>query len=129
LLQILQSPLHAKPQQRGSTSEHQTLTVKTKLGIYNRNNNNNNNTKTNINFVDFSPHANYTDCATATGRRILMPTFADKRVSLGRRGGSARPLITVPRPESLLLLSSNSSFILTRLSGPRSRPTTTQKIW
>jgi hypothetical protein len=32
------------------------------------------------------------------------------------------------RPEPLLLYSSSSSIDLTRLSGPRSRPTTTQKI-
>jgi hypothetical protein len=31
------------------------------------------------------------------------------------------------RPEPLLFHSSNSSIILTRLSGPRSRPTTSQK--
>jgi hypothetical protein len=32
-------------------------------------------------------------------------------------------------PEPLLFHSSNSSVILTSLSGPRSRPTTSQKIW
>jgi hypothetical protein len=32
-------------------------------------------------------------------------------------------------PEPLLLHSSSSSIILTRLSGPRSRPSTSQKIW
>jgi hypothetical protein len=31
--------------------------------------------------------------------------------------------------EPLLSLSSSSSVILTSLSGPRSRPTTSQKIW
>jgi hypothetical protein len=30
--------------------------------------------------VNFSMQANYTDCATATGRRILVPTFADRGV-------------------------------------------------
>jgi hypothetical protein len=30
---------------------------------------------------------------------------------------------------SLLFLSSSSSVVLTRLSGPRSRPTTSQKLW
>jgi hypothetical protein len=29
----------------------------------------------------------------------------------------------------LLFLSSSSSLVLTRMSGPRSRPTTSQKIW
>jgi hypothetical protein len=33
------------------------------------------------------------------------------------------------RPEPLLFLSSSSSVVLTRLSGLRSRPTTSQKIW
>jgi hypothetical protein len=32
-------------------------------------------------------------------------------------------------PEPLLFHSSSSSVILTRLSGPRSRPTISQKIW
>jgi hypothetical protein len=32
-------------------------------------------------------------------------------------------------PEPLLSRSSSSSFIVTRLSGLRSRPTTSQKIW
>jgi hypothetical protein len=32
-------------------------------------------------------------------------------------------------PEPLLFHSSSSSINLTRLSGPRSRPTTSQKIW
>jgi hypothetical protein len=32
------------------------------------------------------------------------------------------------RPEPLLFLSSSSSVVVTRLSGPRSRSTTSQKI-
>jgi hypothetical protein len=35
-----------------------------------------------------SPQANYTDWATATCRRNLVPTFVDSRVSRGQRGGS-----------------------------------------
>jgi hypothetical protein len=38
--------------------------------------------------VAFSPQANYTDCVTATGRRILVPTFTDRGVSGGQRGVS-----------------------------------------
>jgi hypothetical protein len=38
--------------------------------------------------VGFSPQANYTDWATATCRRNLVPTFADRGVSRGERGGS-----------------------------------------
>jgi hypothetical protein len=38
--------------------------------------------------VAFSPQANYTDWATATCRRNLMPTSVDKGMSRGQRGGS-----------------------------------------
>jgi hypothetical protein len=34
----------------------------------------------------FSLQANYTDWETATGRRILVPTFVDRGVSHGQRG-------------------------------------------
>jgi hypothetical protein len=40
------------------------------------------------NSVAFSPQANYTDWETATCRRILVPTFADRGVSRGQHGGS-----------------------------------------
>jgi hypothetical protein len=40
------------------------------------------------NSVAFSPQANYTDWATDTGRRILLPTLVDRRVSRGQRVGS-----------------------------------------
>jgi hypothetical protein len=33
------------------------------------------------------------------------------------------------RPEPLILLPSSSSIVLTRLSGPRSRPTAPEKMW
>jgi hypothetical protein len=36
----------------------------------------------------FSPQANYTDWATATCWRNLVPTFADRGVSRGERSGS-----------------------------------------
>jgi hypothetical protein len=35
-----------------------------------------------------SPQANYTDWTTATCRRNLVPTFVDRGVSCGQRGGS-----------------------------------------
>jgi hypothetical protein len=38
--------------------------------------------------VAFSPQANYTRWATATGWRILMPSFVDRGVSCGQRGGT-----------------------------------------
>ena len=40
-----------------------------------------------------------------------------------------RPLISVFWTGAATFYSSSSSIDLTRLSGPRSRPTTTQKIW
>jgi hypothetical protein len=40
------------------------------------------------NSVALSPQANYTDWATATCRRNLVPTFVDRGVSRGQRGGS-----------------------------------------
>jgi hypothetical protein len=40
------------------------------------------------NSVAFSPQGNHTDCVAATCRRILVPTFADRRVSRGQRGRS-----------------------------------------
>jgi hypothetical protein len=55
--------------------------------------------------------------------------FCGYRVSCGQRNGSPRSLIRFSWPEPLLFHSSSSSLILTRLSGPRSRPTTSQKIW
>jgi hypothetical protein len=39
--------------------------------------------------------ANYTDLATATGRRILVPTFADRRVPHGQWRRNSRPLISI----------------------------------
>jgi hypothetical protein len=55
----------------------------------------------------------------------LVPTFSDRWC----RVVSAADPFPFPRPEPLLLLSSSSSTVLTRLSGPSSRPTTCQKIW
>ena len=68
-----------------------------------------------------------------SGRRRsakLVPTFAERGVSRGQRNGSPRPLISVFwTGAATFFYSSSSSIDLTRLSGPRSRPTTTQKIW
>jgi hypothetical protein len=52
-----------------------------------------------------------------------VPIFADRGVSRSQRGGSR-----FSRPESLFFLSSISSIVLTRLSGPRSRPTTSHNF-
>jgi hypothetical protein len=45
-------------------------------------------TKQKTNSVAFSPQANYTDWATATCPRNLVPTFVDRGVSRGQRGRS-----------------------------------------
>jgi hypothetical protein len=44
--------------------------------------------KKQTNSVALSPQANYTDWATATCRRNLVPTFEDRGVSHGQGGGS-----------------------------------------
>jgi hypothetical protein len=44
--------------------------------------------KQTTNAVALSPQANYTDWATAICRRNLVPTFVDRGVSHGQRGGS-----------------------------------------
>jgi hypothetical protein len=46
----------------------------------------------------------------------------------GQRDESLRPYSRLSRPEPLLFLSSSFSIVLMRLSEPRSRPTTSQKI-
>jgi hypothetical protein len=55
--------------------------------------------------------------------------FCGYRVLRGQRNGSPRPYSPFSRPESLLFRPNRSSIVLTRLSGPRSRPTTFRKIW
>jgi hypothetical protein len=45
-------------------------------------------TEKQTNSVAFSLQANYTDWSTATFRRNLVPTFVDRWVSRGERGGS-----------------------------------------
>jgi hypothetical protein len=55
-------------------------------GLYDNDDDDDDKNKTNS--VAFSPHANYTNWATATCRRNLAPTFADRGVSRCQRGGS-----------------------------------------
>jgi hypothetical protein len=50
-------------------------------------------------------------------------------VPRGQRDGSLRPYSRSSRPEPLIFLPSSSSVVLTRLNGPRSRPTICQKMW
>jgi hypothetical protein len=73
--------------------------------------------KKQTNSVAFSSQANYTDWATATCWRNLVPNYADRRVSRGQRGGCPTVFQVAPH-------------LLTQgLIVPRSRPTATQKIW
>jgi hypothetical protein len=80
--------------------------------------------------VALSPQANYTHWATATCRRNLVPNFVDKGASRGQRGGS-------PTVVNLSFLDRSRYFFFQvaphlssqGLSGPRSRPTATHKIW
>jgi hypothetical protein len=77
-----------------------------------------------------SPQAKYTDWATATCRRNLVPTFVDRGVSRGQRGGSPRGrLPQFYRPEPLIFFQVAPHLSSQGLSEPRSRPTATQKIW
>jgi hypothetical protein len=55
--------------------------------------------------------------------------FAYIEVSRIERAGHLHLYSRLSRPEPLLFLSSSSSVVLTRLSGPRSRSTASQKIW
>jgi hypothetical protein len=83
----------------------------------------------------------YVDCATEAHRRIwrsserqplideVSANFCGQRVSHGQRNGSPRPYSRISRPEPLLSLPSRSSSVFTRLSGPHSRPATSQKMW
>jgi hypothetical protein len=83
-----------------------------------------------FNSMAFRPQANYTDWATTTGQRILVPAFVDRGVSRGQRGGT-------PAAINLSFLDQNHySFFQVAphlcsggLMDPHSRPIATQKIW
>jgi hypothetical protein len=85
--------------------------------------------KSKTNSEAFNSQANYTGWVTAAGLQNLVPNFAD-------RGVSRRQLDWCPVAADLGFLDQSCqftskyfSFILTRLSGPSSRPTVSQKIW
>jgi hypothetical protein len=59
----------------------------------------------------------------------LVPIIGDKGLSHSQPGEFPSAVISVSGPEPLLFLPSSSSVVLKRLSGPRSRPTTCQKMW
>jgi hypothetical protein len=82
------------------------------------------------NYLSFSLQANNTDWATATGLLILVPTFLEGGVSRGQRDETPTAVnLSFLEQNPLLCLASSSSFILTKLSGPRYGPTATQKMW
>jgi hypothetical protein len=69
-------------------------------------------------------------CSSIWGHRSDVQEFySRKRVPRGQWDGSLRPYSRLSRPQPLLFFSISFSIVLTRLSGPRSRPTTSQKIW
>jgi hypothetical protein len=76
----------------------------------------------------FSPQANYTDRAIAACRQSYCQLRIEGIAWSAQRNPAAVNLGFL-EPEPLLLSSSSSSVILTRLSGPRSRPTASQKMW
>jgi hypothetical protein len=59
----------------------------------------------------------------------LVPTFADRGVAWSAQRIPTAVNLGSLDPEPLVFNSSSSSVVLTRLSGPRSWPTTSQKIW
>jgi hypothetical protein len=66
------------------------------------------------NSVAFSLQANYTDWATATCQRNLVPTFVDRGVSRGQHGGSPTVVSLSFLDRNWYFLSSSSSFIIAR---------------
>jgi hypothetical protein len=72
-------------------------------------------------FRGLSPPANYTYRAAASCRLTKCQLLRMEGV-----GWSSR---RVHRPEPLHFIPSSSLTVTTRLTGPRSRPTTSQKIW
>jgi hypothetical protein len=54
--------------------------------------------------------------------------FCGYKVPRSQRDGTLWPNSPFSRPEPLPFLPSSSTIVLTRLSGPRSRPTASQKV-
>jgi hypothetical protein len=68
-----------------------------------------------------SPQANYTDRATADVGEVV-PTFAGRGCYVVSATDSHGRSSRFSGPEPLLLFSSSSSVVITRLSGPRYTP-------
>jgi hypothetical protein len=95
------------------------------LKIHNNKNKNNNSNENSVVWV--RERTIQTERPPLVGEVIA--NFCGWRMSCCQCDGFLRPYSRFPRPEPLLYLSSSSSIVLTRLSGLRSRPTTSQKIW
>jgi hypothetical protein len=81
-------------------------------------------------FVSGVLRLDYTDCATATCRRNLMSTSADRGVSRGQRGGTPTSVnLSFLDWSRYLFFQAAPNISSQGLSGTRSRPTATQKIW
>jgi hypothetical protein len=89
------------------------------------NNNNNNNINNYVTLV--RERTIQTERPPLVGE--VTANFCGWWVPHGQRDGSLRPYSGISRPESLLFLPSSFSIVLTRLRGPRFRPTTSQKMW
>jgi hypothetical protein len=75
-----------------------------------------------------SPRANYrTERPPLVGE--VRANFCWQRVLRVKSDWYLQPYSRFSRPGPLVFLRSSSSIVLTRLSGPRSRCTTSQKIW
>jgi hypothetical protein len=66
---------------------------------------------------------------TPTERQPFVSDVSANFLARGQRDGFLRPYSRFSRPEPLFFLSSSSSVVLTRLSGPRSRHCTSQENW
>jgi hypothetical protein len=82
------------------------------------------------NSMPLSQHANYTNSATATCQRNLVQPIVDRRVSRGQCGGSPTVVNLSFIDRSRYFFFQVAPHISSKgLSGPRFRPTATQKIW
>jgi hypothetical protein len=81
------------------------------------------------NSMEFGSQTNYTDWRPPLVGKILVPTIAERRVLLGKRDGSTRPLITVSLDWGRYISFQEFLFILTSLNKLSYRPINTHKIW
>jgi hypothetical protein len=80
--------------------------------------------------MTLSPQANYTDSATASCQRNLVPPFVDRGVSRGQRIRSPTVInLKFSRLDPLLFFQVAPHLSSQGLSGPSSRPTATHIIW